>query len=176
MTGRRLGRGTTALLVALLLGVLTAAPAAAHNSFVGSDPADGATVSRTPGAVVLTFNEPAVALGTQVVVTGPDGPASTGAPQLVDASVRQPLVPGAPAGTYTVTWRVTSSDGHPITGTLTFTADAAGSGEYLGPAEPPPAVDGSGAPVWAWVLLAVLLLGGAAALSVRRRGVRGPQD
>ncbi|GAA1427147.1 hypothetical protein GCM10009616_03500 [Microlunatus lacustris] len=176
MTRRRLGRGVLAVLGALLLGVLTAAPAAAHNSFVGSDPADGATVPRTPGAVVLTFDQPAVALGTQVVVTGPDGPASTGAAELVDATVRQPLVPGAPAGVYTVNWRVTSSDGHPITGTLTFTADAAGSGEYLGPAEPPPAVDGGGTPVWGWVLLAVLLLAGAAALSVRRRRSHGPQD
>lgn len=169
MTGRRLGRGTAALLVALLLGVLTAAPAAAHNSFATSDPADGATVARTPGAVVLTFDQPAVALGTQVVVTGPDGPASTGAAQLVDATVRQPLVPGAPAGVYTVNWRVTSSDGHPITGTLTFTATAAGTGEYLGPAEPLPPVERGGTPAWSWVLLAVLLLGAAGALSLRRR-------
>ncbi len=176
MTGRRLGRGTAALVLAVLLGVLGAAPAAAHNQLRGSDPADGATLPRTPGAVVLTFDQPAVALGTQVVVTGPDGAASTGAAELVDATVRQPLVPGAPAGAYAVVWRVTSSDGHPITGELTFRSAAAGAGTYAGPAEPPPAVDGGGAPAWSWVLVAAVLLGAAAVLTTLRRRRRGPQD
>jgi methionine-rich copper-binding protein CopC len=175
VTGRRLGRAAVTLLVALLVGVLGAAPAAAHNRIVGSDPADGATIVRTPDAVALTFTEPAVGLGTRVVVTGPDGTASTGAAELVDATVRQPLVPGAPAGTYAVAWRVTSADGHPITGELTFTAEAAGRGEYPGPAAAPPAVEQSGAPAWSWVLLALALLGGAGALAVLRRRRRGPQ-
>ena len=176
MSGRRPGRAVAVAVVALVLAVATAAPASAHNSFVGSDPADGASVARTPGAVVLTFDQPAVALGTQVVVTGPDGTASTGAAELVDATVRQALVPGAPAGSYTVAWRVTSADGHPITGESTFTAQAAGTGEYTGPAEPPAAVDAGGAPAWGWVLLAVLLLGAAGVLAVLRRRRRGPQD
>jgi methionine-rich copper-binding protein CopC len=176
MTGRRLGGGLAAVVLALLLGVLTAAPAAAHNQLRGSDPADGATVTRTPGAVVLTFDQPAVALGTQVVVTGPDGTASTGAAELVDATVRQPLVPGAPGGAYTVVWRITSSDGHPITGELTFTSGAAGAGTYPGPAEPPAPVDPGGAPAWSWLLLAALLLGAAAVLAVLRRRRSHPQD
>jgi methionine-rich copper-binding protein CopC len=164
------------VVVALLLGTVVTVPAAAHNRLVGSDPADGSTVARTPGAVVLTLDEPAVALGTQVVVTGPDGPASTGAAELLDATVRQPLVPGAPAGSYTVAWRITSADGHPITGQLGFAAAAAGAGEYTGPAAPPAAVDTGGAPVWGWGLLAVLLLAAAGVLAVLRRRSRGPQD
>lgn len=176
MTRRRLGRGAAALVVALVLGVVTTVPASAHIGFVGSDPADGSTVARAPGAVVLTFNEPAVALGTQVVVTGPDGPVSAGAPELVDATVRQPLVPGAPAGGYTIAWRVTSTDGHPITGQLAFSAEAAGVGTYAGPAASVPAAEPAGAPVWGWVLLAAVLLGAAGVLAALRRRSRAPQD
>ncbi len=43
----------------------------------------------------------------------------------MDDTVRQALAPGAPAGAYTVSWRVTSADGHPISDTFTFTARAA---------------------------------------------------
>ncbi len=169
----RLGLGALMLVVAVLLGSLTAGPAAAHTRLVGSDPADGSTLDRTPGAVVLTLTEPSVPLGTQVVVTGPDGPASTGTAELVDATVRQPLLPGAPAGEYTVTWRATASDGHPLTGRLTFTARAPGAGEYPGPA-PAPVADlttgtENGVPALGWALLALLLLGGAAVLALRRR-------
>ena len=69
---------------------------------------------------MLTFDEPALAIGTEVVVTGPAGPVSDGPPQLVDAEVRQPVRAG-PAGRYTVLWRVTSADGHPVSGTFAFT-------------------------------------------------------
>jgi len=157
---------------ALTLAVLGAAPAAAHNRIVGSDPADGATVARTPAALVLTFNEPAIAMGTQIAVTGPEGPVAVGAPQLVDATVTQPLAAGAPAGRYTVDWRVTSADGHPITGSLAFTAQAPGEGQRdparsaapapAAPAEPTPAA-------WPWLLLAAALFTLAGVLMVRRR-------
>ena len=53
-------------------------------------------------------------------MTGPAGPVSDGQPQLVDAEVRQPVRAG-PAGRYTVLWRVTSADGHPVSGTFAFT-------------------------------------------------------
>ena len=166
---RALGRGLVASVAALLLAVLGAAPAAAHNAFVSSDPADGASLPRTPDAVVLNFDEPAVRLGTQVVVTGPDGPAADGPVQLADATVRQPLLAGAPAGTYTVDWRVTAADGHPITGRLTFSSTAAGAGSYAGPAQTPAAPVGGDQPAWGWAVLAAALLAGAGLLAARRR-------
>ncbi len=113
---------------------LAAAPAAAHDELVGTTPADGTTVATAPDQVVLTFAEPAVALGTQVVVTGPDGASlSQGDAQLVGSTVVQALAAARPAGSYTVDWRVTSDDGHPVTGSFTFTATAA-----TGPATPTP--------------------------------------
>nr|WP_247602115.1 copper resistance CopC family protein [Cellulomonas denverensis] len=93
---------------------------------VSSDPADGSTVATAPEQITLVFNEPAQELGSELVVTAPDGRAVGDGPvQLADTSVIQPLTGDLPAGTYTVSWRVTSADGHPIDGTLTFTAEAA---------------------------------------------------
>ena len=81
-----------------------------------------------PDRVVLTFDQPALALGTELRVTGPGGDVSDGSPQLVDDDVTQPLRAGAPPGPYTVTWRVTSADGHPITGRFAFTARSGSAG------------------------------------------------
>ncbi|HEY0215243.1 MAG TPA: copper resistance CopC family protein [Cellulomonas sp.] len=115
-----------ALLLALAAVVAGAARADAHNSLQGSDPADGATVATAPERITLTFDEPAQALGTEIVVVDPDGTTvSSGAPELVDATVSQPLAGSLPAGAYSVQWRVTSADGHPISGAFTFTASAA---------------------------------------------------
>lgn len=164
---------------AVLLSMLGVAPAAAHTSLVAVNPADGSTVDTTPAAVVLTFTEPAVALGTQVVVTGPRGKASAGAVRLVDSTVRQELVSGAPAGRYTVAWRVTSEDGHPITGQLSFTSTGAGGGT-VSPA-PAPGADrarGPDVPAWGWLVLAVVVLGTAASTAVvlSRRRSSQPSD
>ncbi len=110
--------------VAFVLLAMT--PAAAHDELVSTDPADGATVDVAPDQVVLTFTRPALELGTEVLVTGPDGAAvSEGPARLVDATVVQPLAASRPAGAYRVDWRVTSEDGHPISGTLAFTAAGA---------------------------------------------------
>lgn len=119
----RAARSAVLAALALLLTALVAGPAAAHNTLRSSDPADGATVPTAPAQVTLTFDQAALELGTQVVVTGPDGAVvSDGAVQLVDVSVVQPLVATRPAGAYTVAWRVTSADGHPLSGTFAFTA------------------------------------------------------
>lgn len=119
-----------ALLAALATGlvalVLGAVPAAAHNTLRSSDPADGGTVASAPAQVTLTFDQAALELGSEVVVTAEDGTVvSTGPVQLVDVSVVQPLAEDRPAGAYRVDWRVTSADGHPISGTFGFTATEA---------------------------------------------------
>ncbi|HEU4330891.1 MAG TPA: copper resistance CopC family protein [Lapillicoccus sp.] len=57
-------------------------------------------------------------------MTGPDGPVSDGSPRLDGTTVHQPLL-GGPAGRYSVAWRATSADGHPVSGTFAFTAQAA---------------------------------------------------
>lgn len=115
-----------ATLLTLAVLLLGAGRAVAHNTVQSTDPADGSTVATAPDRVTLTFDQPAQALGTEIVVLGPDGVVvSTGAAELVDTSVSQAVTGELPAGTYTVRWRVTSADGHPLSGEFAFTAQAA---------------------------------------------------
>jgi methionine-rich copper-binding protein CopC len=174
-------RGVVAVLLvgaAALLG--SAAAASAHDALSSTSPSADSVVGALPEVVVLTFDQPALAIGTEVIVTGPNGPVTQGSPQLVDTEVRQP-VRGGPAGRYTVVWRVTSADGHPVSGTFAFTTeqarvDASGSagpsvtatssGSGQGAASP----DGGG-PVLVWGVAVVALLVAAFVTwtAVRRR-------
>lgn len=126
--GKLVGSLLAPLVVALTACLFLGAPAAsAHDVLVSTSPADGSTLEKLPAEVVLTFGEPALALGTQIVVTGPGGaPVQQGTPVLVDATVHQKLGDG-PAGRYSVAWRVTSADGHAVSGTFSFTTTAASS-------------------------------------------------
>lgn len=172
-------RWLSVVLAAVVVLVVGAPSAAAHNALSSTSPAQGETVPRTPAEVVLTFDQPAIVMGTQVVVTGPSGPVQQEPPRLVDETVSQSLQPGAPAGTYTVVWRVTSSDGHPISGSYDFSSEAAGVGTPPAAALTPGASTAPAGPagpsstptapwVW-WVGGAVVLIAGAAVLGLLRR-------
>jgi copper resistance protein C len=113
------------LVAAGTLGVANAA--SAHNILLSTDPADGSQVAALPPNITLTFNEPALAIGSVMKVVGPAGDMAAGPPVLVDRTVKEAVRQGAPAGAYTVLWRVTSLDGHPISGSFKFVA-AAGNG------------------------------------------------
>src|SRR4051794_22641080 len=108
----------------LALGLLVLAPTAAfaHDALEATNPAAGTTVTQLPSSVVLTFSETPLEIGTQVEVTGPSGSVSSGAPTISGRDVTQALAPSAPGGDYTVSYRVTSDDGHPVTGTFSFHA------------------------------------------------------
>jgi copper resistance protein C len=160
------------LMAASALLASAAGPASAHNTLLSSTPSDGETVPRMPEAVVLVFDDSAIAMGAQVVVTGPSGPVQTGSPTVVDNSAQQPLAAGAPAGNYTVAWRVTSADGHPITGTFQFTARAAGGGQAPQEANPPQETNPAGGalarggPI---VVAALVLAAGTGVFLLRKR-------
>jgi MYXO-CTERM domain-containing protein len=180
-------------LVALSL-TLVAGPAQAHDELVSTNPADKAQVQTMPDSIVLTFEEPAEKVGSQVIVRGPNGNVARGAPVFAKSIVTQAVQPGAPAGSYTVLWRVTSDDGHPVSGSFTFTA-AAGSAAPAASTSPGPspgtsasstaAADpssasqqssgsGSSAPRWLWLLIVLALLVPVAIFVRRRPG--GPHD
>lgn len=140
---QRRRRTVAALLVTALATVLltaTAGPALAHSSLRSTDPADGSTVTTAPDRVTLVFDQPAQELGTEVVVLGPDGATVSTGPVVLDGtSVAQELAADRPAGVYTVRWRVTSADGHPVEGTTTFTAEQAAGGAAAGADDQPAA-------------------------------------
>lgn len=110
--------------VTLLVGVLavlaTPLPAEAHAALVSSDPKDGSTLAALPDQVSLTFDE-AVDEPAFVSVTSPGGSTLvSGEASVFDTTVSQALGSAPDQGTYTIAYRVTSLDGHPVTGTLTF--------------------------------------------------------
>lgn len=136
MLRQSLLRLVASLAVSALALVALATPASAHNALRSTDPADGATVATVPEAVTLTFDGEVLALGSVVEVVNPDGDVvSAGEPVADDNTVTQALTGDLVPGEYTVTWRVTSGDGHPIDGTFGFTATAAAAlpGESVSP-------------------------------------------
>ncbi|MGN8027568.1 copper resistance CopC family protein [Microbacterium sp. 22242] len=187
----RLGALISAAVVGLVLATAGASAASAHDTLEQSDPAANATV-KSLSAVTLTFSgDPLGAEGATVIqVIGPDKRYfETACPDLNGPAVSAPVTLGR-AGTYEVLWRVVSSDGHPISGSYTFSyAPAAGGAPAqgsttpkCGPAAPTSAPDASstGSPGSAgdpglWIGLgvgAVVLIGvgiGAWALARGRR-------
>jgi copper resistance protein C len=113
--------------VAAFVGVLalvTASSAAAHTELVGSTPAEGATMATSPAEVVLEFSQPVQTQFAQVaVLDAGGGHHEKGEPQVDGATVTQDVDELVP-GTHRISYRVGSADGHPVTGTLTFTVTA----------------------------------------------------
>jgi len=150
-TGSLRARTRRGLAVAVLTGVIAATsiagavPAAAHDSLVGADPADGSTQATVPTTVTLRFEEPPATLGIAVAVLGPTGEVAVGRPSLVGSSVSVALRPGSPAGGYRVSWRVTSDDGHPVQGTTRFTARAGSAAAVKPTAAPTPSTGNAAA-------------------------------
>lgn len=123
---RRISSAARTLVAALVLALAvvlgSALPGSAHDELTGSTPADGATVETAPGEVVLTFSGDLADVGARITVEGPDGDATDGEPTVQGTTMQVPLAADLPAGEYAVTWRATSSDGHPISGRFSFTA------------------------------------------------------
>jgi methionine-rich copper-binding protein CopC len=180
-------------LLALSL-TLVAGPAQAHDELVSTNPADKAQVQAMPDEIVLTFEEPAEKVGSQVIVRGPNGNIAQGPPVFAKSTVTQAVRPGAPAGSYTVLWRVTSDDGHPVSGSFTFTTASAAvdPAASASPTTSPTASAGSTAgadpssasqqssgndskaPRWLWLLVLLALLVPVGIFVRRRPG--GPHD
>jgi copper transport protein len=105
----------------------------AHAHLVRSAPAAGARLDVSPTVIKLWYSEAAEATMTTISITGSDGSrTSPGAvkvdpnnPLLLVATIDVPL----PAGKYTVSWRtVAKDDGHPSSGSFTFTVIGAAPG------------------------------------------------
>ena len=130
-------------------------PAAdAHSVLVSSSPAAGASVAASPAEAVLEFNEPVENRFTELAVLGPDGAShwEAGPVSVVDARVSAPLRPLGPAGTYTIRYRVTSADGHPVSGTVGFRLTVAGPGTAAPVTAAVARPDGDGPmPLWPWI-------------------------
>jgi copper resistance protein C len=120
-------RGPVAVLVAVLAGLaltvpaalVAAPPAAAHAALVEADPAGGARLDDVPRSVRLVFTDPLDPGFVRVRVDGPGG-AADAEPGVEGDTVTVPVTDAGP-GAYEVLYRVVSKDGHPVSGSTTFT-------------------------------------------------------
>ena len=113
------------LLLALLL--LAWAPVLyAHASLVASKPDSGTVLAQAPSTASLSFNESVSPLLMKLI--RPDGSSEELEDVLTqDQRVELALPPMETEGTYGLSWRVISADGHPVGGTLTFSIGAPSS-------------------------------------------------
>jgi methionine-rich copper-binding protein CopC len=161
---------TLVLVISLATAAMAGAGvASAHATRVATDPVENAELTQTPQKVSATFNE---ALQTQfaaMTVVGPDGNLwSTGDPTVDGAVVSVGVRPLGPVGTYTVNYRVTSADGHVVSGSWSFKLTVAGTGTP-GPSATATSPADDGIPVWPFFALAGLIVAGGAIWAVRRQ-------
>lgn len=120
--------------VALLAGAATlgvAAPALAHDELIATEVVANASTGAVE-AFELKFNNSIIEVGTEMVVTGPDGAdARDGDPEIAGPVVTQNLRDDLEPGDYAAAWRVVSSDGHPIEGAFGISIAADGTGKIV---------------------------------------------
>lgn len=126
--------------VALLLALLPATAASAHDQLESATPAAGSTVS-SASSVRLTFDSAVLELGggkNAITVVGSGGRHfETGCVSVDGDAMSAPVALGA-AGAYTVTWRAVSSDGHLVGDSYDFDyRPASGAAEAEGAASSP---------------------------------------
>ena len=182
---RRLLRLALGLVVVLFAWLALPAPATAHSYLNDSDPADGAALKQAPKQVTLTFSDGVRDTGLGVTADGPQGAF------LLDSSANAKKVvanwpdDSAP-GTYTVSYRAVSIDGHVMDGNISFqiaTGDNLSSPattatpELLDPTDSEAAENATtdpdkapeGVPPWVFFLGALIAAGGIAAGVLRGR-------
>lgn len=125
--------------LAVLATLALASPAAAHDELVGSTPGSGQKLDAAPTEVVLTYSAAIETQGAIVAVLDADGRDWTAGEHVIDTNTLTVLLAeGLPDAGYVVEWRVVSSDGHPISGSVPFTI---GDGAPVDPSDVVPAAD-----------------------------------
>ena len=159
------------LTLAFLAALVLPAPAWAHATLTKTEPGFAQRVERSPGSVMLRFDQSVEALPNAIEVYTSKGHVVSGLARTGDdhRTVSVPVRKLARGG-YTVRWRVTSADSHTVAGVFTFGVRRA--------APPATAAFGASGPTdtehvvrWLYFLALALVAG---ALGFRLLVVRGP--
>jgi copper transport protein len=103
------------------------AQALAHAALVRAVPADGSVVATAPETISLTFTEPVAPLVLTLV--RPDGARiALDRFALRDSTLDVTVPDRLGEGTYVLSWRVISEDGHPVAGSAVFSIGAPAAG------------------------------------------------
>lgn len=98
----------------------------AHASLVRAEPADGSVIAAAPKAFALVFSEPTSPLVLKLAK--PDGTSITlDRFVLRDATLDIEAPADLGNGTYVLSWRIVSEDGHPVGGSAVFSIGAPGA-------------------------------------------------
>ncbi|GAA4905325.1 copper transport protein [Stackebrandtia albiflava] len=109
------------LLTGLLLVLLAGTPAHAHATVVSTSPAADEIVATAPSEIVVEFSEQVSVVAAETGVIAPDGERADAEPARSEGNVlTYRLRDDLPRGTYLVSYRVISADGHPVPGGYTF--------------------------------------------------------
>lgn len=169
-------RRTLVLLAAFVAALtLSAGPAAAHSVVLSSSPEDGEQIAQAPERVTVTFNETIQEQFASMTVVGPDGNLWSEGDPVVDGATVSVAVDGlGPVGEYTIAFRVTSTDGHPVSGTRVFTLTQEGTGNAGEPAAGVSETvdenegDTSGPAVWWFVVAGAVVIAAGLGFALRK--------
>jgi copper resistance protein C len=191
-------KGWIVAILATMAVALVAVPARAHAELESSEPADGASLATAPAEITLTFGEELLAAGSAVTLTEVETGAAleAGPAEVTGDTVSVAWPESSPAGELRADYRVVSTDGHPVEGSITFTVEEAvgpsaavavnpvaasadptadtGSEPASDPAASPSATpqetdDGGGVLIWVVGLGLAILVGASAGIWVMRR-------
>ena len=116
---------TRTIALAAALALALPAAAVAHTEVRSSSPRAGATLTRVPTTMAVTFGEPIGRLGTMTMTRNGAGDLVRSA-RIAPRNAHTALIslkrpgPARQAGRYRLTWRITGADGHRLTGTIAF--------------------------------------------------------
>ena len=117
-------RGTLSVALALLLAALGGREAHAHAVLLESSPTADAVLTEAPQQIVLRFNEPIRPAVIRLLAADGAASISLGPPRAVDTELRIAPPADLPDGSYVLSYRVTSADGHPVVGSFVFAIGA----------------------------------------------------
>lgn len=172
-----------ALLLGGLFGAmfLLAAPASAHSELLSSTPANGARLNAAPHTVTLKFNESVRIAYVHVTNQSGDAVDARAAyhPDGDGTTVADDLKPGLGDGSYTASWRMISTDSHPVAGSIPFVVGngplAAASSTQGGSTVMPVVADAFDVARWVSYVGLALLGGGWLVLTVWPAGREEPR-
>jgi methionine-rich copper-binding protein CopC len=116
------GRISTLLLASFMIFFFgTSSPAFAHTDLIEAVPADGSELEVAPNSVIFTFNEELLEATVRVSITDESGAVvAKDVAESAGSVVTVPWPADLPVGAYSVSYRVVSGDGHPVTGEISF--------------------------------------------------------
>ena len=113
-------------LIALATGLLLLATpiANAHTTLVSSNPKSNAMLTKSPTSISITFDDPLIKISgknvSKISLSSTSGAIKLGPTTINKGTISAPIIKTLPASKYTVSYRVVSADGHPVSGSFNF--------------------------------------------------------